>query len=78
MAPSTAEETTREQMAEDTKTWYWCLRHGHAEPAGQACGSEQRLGPYASAEEAAAFAERAAGRNEAWEEEDRRWDGEED
>lgn len=53
--------------------WYWCLRHRRAEPAATACGSDLRMGPYDSAEDAEGYAERAEARNESWEEEDRRW-----
>ncbi len=60
----------------ESAAWYWCLRHGHAEQ-GPGCPAEVRLGPYESPEAAAAFAERAEARNERWEDEDRRWHGDE-
>ena len=55
--------------------WYWCLAHKRAEPADVACGAEQRLGPYESEQEAVRWRERVEARNEAWDEEDRRWEG---
>lgn len=55
--------------------WYWCLEHERAEAADEACGAAQRLGPYRSKEEATHWQERVEARNEAWEEEDRRWEG---
>jgi hypothetical protein len=55
--------------------WFWCLRHRHPEPADQACEAEQRLGPYPSEEEARAWKDRVESRNEEWDSEDRRWEG---
>ncbi len=55
--------------------WYWCLDHERAEPADEACAPAQRLGPYASKEEAIHWQDRVEARNEAWDEEDRRWEG---
>jgi hypothetical protein len=52
--------------------YYWCLRHQQVETAGQ-CRAEDRLGPYASAEEARAWRERHESRQERWETEDERW-----
>lgn len=54
--------------------WYWCQRHGRAEPEGEACRALDRLGPYSSREAAENWQETAAERNEAWEEQDRAWD----
>lgn len=53
--------------------WYWCLRHNTAEST-QRCGAELRMGPYGSAEEAAKFADKAKARDDAWSEEDDRWE----
>ena len=55
--------------------WYWCLDHGRAEPADEACGAGQRMGPYRSKHEATHWQDRVEARNEAWDEEDRRWEG---
>lgn len=55
--------------------WYWCLRHARVEPEA-ACPHAQRLGPYATEEEAARALETAAARNEAWKS-DPRWDDDE-
>lgn len=45
--------------------WYYCLDHHHVEPyeGGRA---DNRLGPYATQEEAQHALERVAERNEAW------------
>jgi hypothetical protein len=64
-------------MAGDPTRWYWCLRHQRPETAGE-CPNDRRLGPYASPEEAARWAERAEARNEDWDEEDKRWRGQDD
>ncbi len=62
-------------MAEE---WYWCLEHDRAEPAGQACRATTRMGPYGSAEEAAAWRDRKDRRNDDWDEQDEAWHGERD
>lgn len=62
----------------EQEQWWWCLRHGRAEPGDPSCKASSRLGPYASEEEARAYAERVEARNEAWEDEDERWHGRKD
>lgn len=59
-------------------SWYWCLRHRRAEPEGGQCPADDRLGPYASRQEALDWRARVEARNEAWDEEDERWTGDED
>ncbi len=57
-------------MSESQRSWYYCLRHKTVEPdAG--CPAKDRLGPYASKEEAAHALEIARRRNEEWEAQDR-------
>lgn len=56
--------------------WYWCLEHERAEPSAQACRAEVRLGPYESAAAAARWKDRVDARNEAWDTDDERWEGE--
>ncbi len=46
--------------------WYYCLEHKKVEPY-EGCRSADRLGPYPSAEAAEAALEIARARNEAWE-----------
>lgn len=60
-------------MASDEQ-FYWCLRHKRVEST-ERCGAELRMGPYATAAQAQAYAETAEGRNEAWDEDDERWAG---
>lgn len=52
--------------------YYLNTRTGEVEEGKQAAATH-RLGPYDTREEAAAAYDRAAARNEAWEEEDRAW-----
>lgn len=63
-------------MAELEGTWWFCIKH-HAVERYEGCRAADRLGPYATREEAAAALERVAERNEAWEE-DPRWNDDED
>jgi hypothetical protein len=58
--------------------WYWCQRHERAEPEGEACRALDRLGPYATREQAEDWQARAEARNEAWEDQDRAWAGEDE
>jgi len=57
------------------KEWFWCLRHQRPEHAESACEAEQRLGPYPSEEEARKWKDRVEARNDQWDNEDRRWEG---
>ncbi len=52
--------------------YYYCLVHSAVEPADAGCRNEDRLGPYASKEEASHALESVAERNEAWDN-DPRW-----
>ncbi|MEU8823623.1 hypothetical protein [Streptomyces sp. NPDC048636] len=51
--------------------WYYCLNHGTVEE-GPECRAADRMGPYASREEAAHAMETARERNEEWQN-DPRW-----
>jgi hypothetical protein len=62
----------------DANEWYWCLEHQRAESADQSCPPDRRMGPYSSADEAQHWREKVEARNEAWDEEDRRWEGEDE
>lgn len=59
-------------------SWYFCLEHGKAEPAGEACKADNRLGPYDTREQAENWRAKVEDRNDDWEEQDREWDGEEE
>lgn len=58
--------------------YYWCLEHDRVEADEDRCRADNRLGPYASAEAARNWRNRVDARNEAWEEQDERWEGEAD
>lgn len=64
-------------IQDHTNEWYYCLTHKAVEPYG-ACKAGDRLGPYASADEAAAALDRAAERNEDWQTDPRFNDPDED
>lgn len=53
----------------DEKRWYFCLHHLAVEPA-DGCANAERLGPYATREEAEGALERARARSEAWDAQD--------
>lgn len=54
--------------------WFWCQRHERAEPEGEACPQDRRLGPYESKEAAENWRARFEQRNEDWEEQDEEWE----
>jgi hypothetical protein len=56
--------------------YYWCLSHHRVETTANACPAVNRLGPYASQAEAERAMDRVRERNEAWDAEDARWEGE--
>lgn len=55
--------------------WWWCLKHQRAENPPDVRDAE-RMGPYESQEAAEHWKERLDARNEEWEKEDERWEGE--
>jgi hypothetical protein len=55
--------------------YYWCISHRRVETGDDVCQATDRLGPYASAEEAEHALERVRLRNETWDAEDARWNG---
>ena len=58
--------------------WYWDLKQERAVPASERGPAEDLLGPYPSKADAEHWRERFDERNEAWEQADREWEGEED
>jgi len=56
--------------------YFWCLAHHRVEPEATACSVVDRLGPYSSAAEAERALDRVRERNDAWDAEDARWNGE--
>ncbi|WP_089773027.1 hypothetical protein [Ruania alba] len=57
---------------DSSEGYYYNLRTGEIEH-GYVSDWHDRIGPYATATEAASALERAHARNEAWEAEDRQW-----
>ncbi|MEV0615835.1 hypothetical protein AB0I81_21155 [Nonomuraea sp. NPDC050404] len=49
--------------------WWFCLKHMRVEP-DKGCPNKDRMGPYASEQEAAGALQRASDRNKAWDEAD--------
>ncbi len=56
--------------------FFYCLRHRKVESGDDLCRARDRLGPYRTKAEAEEALEKVRRRNEAWEEEDERWEGE--
>jgi hypothetical protein len=56
--------------------WFWCLDHKRVEGASEPCPPDRRMGPYSTRDEAAHWRDKVEARNEAWDQEDRRWEGE--
>lgn len=59
-----------------TTGYYWCLRHQRVEHGDDVCPARYRLGPYESGAEAELALHKVQERNEAWDAEDARWEGE--
>ena len=55
--------------------YYWCLSHQRVESDANMCASKDRLGPYDSAAEAERALTKVRERNEQWDAEDARWEG---
>ncbi|MEV6524312.1 hypothetical protein AB0M43_20360 [Longispora sp. NPDC051575] len=56
--------------------FYWCLRHNRVETEGNACAGVDRLGPYATAQDASHALQQVAEREARLDAEDARWKGE--
>jgi hypothetical protein len=65
--------TDTPQAAPASGDYYFCLTHQVVE-RGQGCRALDRMGPYPSAEAAAAWQQSVAEHNEAWDKEDREED----
>lgn len=56
---------------------YWfCTKHHTVESGDDMCPAIDRLGPFATQEEASRALETAQARNEEWDRQDTEWDGE--
>lgn len=58
-------------MSDDSSQWWFCLKHGTVEQEA-ACANSERMGPYASREEADRALANASERTEQWDN-DPRW-----
>ena len=58
--------------------WYWDLKKGKAVPASERGPADEVLGPYPSKDEAEHWRDRLEERNQAWEQADKEWEGEDD
>jgi hypothetical protein len=56
-------------------SFYWCLTHNRVEAADDRDDLENSLGPYPTEAAATNWKATLESRNEAWQEEDDRWDG---
>ena len=66
-----------DQQTEPT-AWWWDLRNRRAVTTEERGPDLDVLGPYPTRAEAEAWQERHTAREEAWKEEDERWEGEDD
>jgi hypothetical protein len=55
--------------------YFQCLRHHRVESGDDLCPTQFRLGPYSTADEATRALETVQRRNDEWEAEDSRWNG---
>lgn len=67
--------TRRYAVTTQPTEWYWCFDHGAVEAAARACAAERRIGPFATADEAARWKDRVEARNQEWDAADRAWEG---
>lgn len=56
-------------MSDEGGQWYYCLKH-HAVEGALGCKLKDRLGPYATREEAEHALEKVKERNDAWQAQD--------
>lgn len=63
-------------MSDQDDQWWFCLRHQKVEQ-GTGCANSERMGPYATSQDAEASLRLAAERTEQWEN-DPKWNDEED
>lgn len=65
-------------MSSDAQQWYWDLRRGRAVTADERGPADDTLGPYPTRYEAEHWKDRVDERNQAWDEADREWEGDDD
>jgi len=62
-------------MNEPAAEWYWDLKRAVAVPAAERGPSDHLLGPYRTKGEAENWKATVEARNEAWDDDDDRWNG---
>jgi hypothetical protein len=62
-------------MNEPAAEWYWDLKRSVAVPAAERGPGDHLLGPYRTRGEAENWKATVEARNEAWEDDDDRWNG---
>jgi hypothetical protein len=58
--------------------WYWNLKESRAVRASERGPADDLMGPYDTKDEAEHWRDKVEARNEAWEQADREWEGEEE
>ena len=58
-----------------TTQWFWCLTHQQVEAGDQRDDPDNALGPYPTEDAARNWKATSEARNEAWDDEDERWNG---
>jgi hypothetical protein len=59
-----------------TVEYFWCVKHNRVETDEDRCPGENLLGPYPTRAAAEGALAKVKERNDAWDDEDRRWSGE--
>jgi hypothetical protein len=58
-----------------TPQYFWCVKHGRVETNEDRCAGDNLLGPFATRAAAEGALATVKARNDAWDEEDKRWSG---
>jgi hypothetical protein len=69
MVSQSASDAETDRSVPVSDRWYFCLKHNTVEPE-VGCANKDRMGPYATQDEAAHAMQTAARRNEEWEAQD--------
>jgi hypothetical protein len=75
IAPSADVESREHEMSDDGEFWF-CLKH-HTVEGQDGCRNQDRLGPYATADEASHALDKVAERNQDWDN-DPKWNDDKD
>lgn len=64
-----------EARMSDNEQFYWCMDHARVETHADRCKADNRMGPYPTRQAAQNWREKVEDRNDAWADEDERWEG---